>query len=358
MSLMDPAIKPLIDYIHQHRQQGFTDDQIHLSVMQAGWPEAYVTVAFQHATSPAQPDQSALLPVSVASNNGASLGVPADIATMPSPIATTEVPHKYGVFRAIIDTLKAVRQNWMAFIGATILSYVVFIALSLASLPLIYLILAIGVAGFVLTIIALSAIGAFGTALILAAQAQAFFDGNNKYKRPVRQTLSLAIKNLPRMALACLLVGAVIYGPLVLLPILVFLLTLSGSLGSLSIIFPLLGIGGIAWLLVGLFRYSLAPMVVLFEPETSIKQSLGRSYYLLRGGGQWFMVKGVFLLTVLMAALSVSAGIETQSELQETDNPVVNIALIIMSILAIGALVMLYDNRSKVKGSAQPKASS
>lgn len=349
---MNHDLQPLITYIEEHRRQGFSDEQIKQSVIAAGWPPEYVDMAFtQVADSSRVGSGAAASPVSTPESPTESGVIPGMDHPAKQNTLPIDAPQKYRVFRAVADVFRAIRHNWLAFVCTTILSYVLLILLTIASLPIAYVIIrSMGGFGLIVFILLFSAIGAYGASLVLSVQAQSLYDGNNRHRRAVMETLRVAIRHLPRVALACLLVGAAIYGPLIGVSILTILLTLSGSVNSGFSILPLLlSLVAMVWILVGLLRYSLAPMVAFFERDVPIMKTLGRSSHLLQGGGQWFIVKGVALLILLVIIISASAGIENQQQLQDSDNIFVNIALIILMIVANGAMVMLYDNRRRVK---------
>ncbi|MCW1908693.1 MAG: hypothetical protein KIH63_005110 [Candidatus Saccharibacteria bacterium] len=354
---MDPSIKPLIDYIDQHRRQGFTDQQIRDSALQSGWPPSYVDSAFQQAASSAMPQSfpatNALGAQAIDQVPGESTTTNPAVNEQISPISAA--PQKYRVFRAVIDTFKALRHNWQAFIVTTIASYLLFIGLIVLTIPLAYgLMSAMGVFGLIVVLIIFSALGVYGSGIVLVVQAQTLFDGIHHQKSAILKTIKQSFVKLPRVALACLLMGLAVYGPLILLLILGLLFALRSS--SASMMLTVFSLGGAVWAIIGLLRFSLAPFVAFFEPELPIKRTLNRSYQLLKGGGQWFIIKGVFLLLALMIIISAMAGIENSDQLQDSDNPVVNITLAILSIIASGSMVMLYVNRRQVKGDAQSSA--
>lgn len=104
-----------------------------------------------------------------------------------------------------------------------------------------------------------------------------------------------------------------------------------------------------AWIIIALLRFALVPYIVLLEPQTKVLAAFGRSSHLLQKGGQWFLVKGFFILLVAVLFLSAVTG-QTPDELGDSRNIFVWVIDVALSLLALGMLYMLYRNRAAVRG--------
>lgn len=269
---------------------------------------------------------------------------------------------KYGVFRALNDLFSTIQQNLGTFVLSVVCAYV----LSIAALMIVGLILVsffVGEYGLLfassgkLLVIAVASIilylfwYAFAVAFTTCALSFPLYDTTLKLKGVFNKSLAV----LPRLVKTNLLVGLVAFLPLMVLTLLSTAAIFAGrgataangiASGVLSLF---LGIAAVVWIVIAILRYALAPLVAIFEPNVPVTQTLARSRHLLIKGGQWFLVKGIVLMLVVMI-ITVALLAQPGENVRDGDNTSVNVAFMLLSVIGEGALVMLYKNRRAVKG--------
>lgn len=276
---------------------------------------------------------------------------------------------KYSVFRALSDTLHAVGHNPLAFFVATIAAVIVAAAVLLAVSLLIGTasvaieegLISAGFGGFpVVSIAAYIVASTLGGGAILAlvhAPLVAFIplavvDGADGRRGGVGDTLARGLRKVLRVAGANLLLALVLYGPIALaflLLLIVIVLDTEGLAGEATVAPFLVLVASLAWTVIVLLRFSLAPYAALFEPETPLKHTLARSRHLLRQGGQWFLVKGFGLYVLVFLLLALITGVRPR-DIENTPNLWLNLVILVVSVLNIIVLALLYRNRKAIKG--------
>lgn len=122
---------------------------------------------------------------------------------------------------------------------------------------------------------------------------------------------------------------------------------------NFNILLIIASFGAVAWSIVALLRYALAPFVALFEPDIPVTGTLARSRQLLVHGGQWFLFKLVLLfiaLSVIVSFMSGSLATSSEDSLPIVTTVIDTILNVTLGALAIGTLTMLYRNRAATRG--------
>lgn len=331
---MDDHLNQLDSYIKQQLDNNISADQIRQILLAHNWDPVLVDHAMQSAQASAHAEEPVPQPEAV------------DSAAL--------APRKYKLFRAIGDTFTAIKNNALTVILTVVVGY----AIALITL-LIITILTGAIAGAtenvvvsVICYIILYGLWSVGIgALILASTSLALFDGSENFKSSFKIILSRSFSTLGRVVLANLLFSIVTLWPLVVIIILPLILIASGGQapGASFLLMTLVTLSAIVWIYIALVRYALVPYVALFEPKVSIFNTLGRSAHLMVKGGQWFVVKGILLLLLILIIFSILTG-QNPSTLNDSDNIITIIAGIILTVIINGVLVMLYRNRRAVKG--------
>lgn len=369
---MNEQFNELVNYIRQHLNQGIPEESIRHTLLQHNWNPELVNHAFATVKSPTlspdiqqppTPQQFNQQPQNWNQQN--SQVQPESQSQSSQPSSNVTAPQKYRVFKAIADTFGAIKNNAATFALAVIISYAI-AAISLFLISLLIGKLLYGEFGLLfastsklLTVLFGSLIlytvwYAFVDAFVLAATSLAIYDGSEKHKSSIGTTIVQSFARVRRVIAANVLFALVSFWPIVLIIFLPIIFLTSGHTGGSSslILIPILMLVAVVWAYIALIRFALAPYVALFEPDVPITKVLGRSKYLLMKGGQWFLVKGFFLLLLVVIVLAIATG-KNLPELENSSNIGINLFLIIASILVNGALVMLYHNRKIVRGSGQ-----
>ncbi|MDQ3094327.1 MAG: hypothetical protein M3Q70_04105 [bacterium] len=373
---MNEQFDQLVDYIRQNINNGIPEDHIRQTLLQHNWNSELVDRAFLSIKTPQIPNSSALAytdSIAVSQQNQASANSwdrssniqpqTPDVYEQTNQLNSEPyAPEKYKVFRALSDALKAIKKNARAFFLSIVISYLIAF-IFLAVITFVFVMAFYGefnllfastskmlsvLVGFLLLYTAWYALAG---AYILATTSLTLYDGRENRKSSISTILSSSFSRLGRVFLANLLFSIVVFWPLVLiifLPI-IFLSSGLGGNNSSLILLPVLMLVAVIWVYVALVRFALVPLVALFEPNTPIFKTLGRSKQLLTKGGQWFLVKGFLLLILVLIILGVITGSNLQ-ELSDSKNIAVNIFLIVLSIFVNAAIVMLYHNRKTIKG--------
>lgn len=277
----------------------------------------------------------------------------------PPQAATTGESQKYGVFKAIKDTFKAINQNILAVVAAVVIALLLgFSVILLAAAVIAFSVSKTGfsfspqamiigiIIGAIVYVVASALISAFYTNFV----ALAINDGADRKKSDIAALFKKSLSSIVRVTIASLLLGLLIIAPFMIVIILIYMLVGANggaaALGLLTVAYLVVSV----WAFIALLRYSLVPIVALFERDIAITKTFSRSKHLLQKGGQWFLVKGFFLLLVMLILLSLFDGDKTTRGLEGSDNTLMNIVIIIVGIVVSGVMVMLYRNRRSVRG--------
>lgn len=320
---------PTTQYIHLHRAQGFSDQQMRDQFLAHGWTLAQIDHAF------------------------AAAGTPSIVQNPPQQQAVTALdqPKKYKIYRSLLDSLRSIRNNGAAFaatlaVSAIVLVVAILVFFAIAATIFKHESLAYDPKAFfikiVITLILLLVFYTIATSFFVATSAIVLRDGLHKRKTIVRQLLLSGIKASPRIAWLSFISGLIAFMPFFVLMILSAIL--SASTNSIGVVIGVLlaSVIGFIWFLVVSLRLAIVQQVAVFEPTLSTKQTLKRSNYLLRVGGQWFIVKGVVLLLIISIIINFLDE-HNASEL------LTGLLTITVNILSIASLTMLYLNRAALR---------
>ena len=283
------------------------------------------------------------------------------VAPPASALVSTE-PAKYKVFSAIREVFTSITRNPLNTLVPIVLGVVVsaviaillaiaFAALGLVSgndaFPLSFLVQAIvlAVIGYLAQVVVQTG---FTNTYMLALRGS--YNGEE-------QPFSVYLKNGFRLfwrafaATALYVLGVV--GPLLAVAVIGLVMALSGLQPSnvSNIILYIGGFVGLIWMFMAILRFSLSVQVAIFEPETSLLKVLRRSSHLMRGGGQWFIVKAVILLLVVSLVVSVVTGNGFSTAGAQEPNIIGSLLLGLLTPFVYGVTTMLYRNRVAVRRS-------
>ena len=372
---MDPRIQIAVEYVRSQRVAGVSDGAISAALLQIGWPQDFVTAAFNAVGQPPQPDLQAGLPVlpqvqpvELAQTTQPVQDVQPVQAVQPAQSVPVDTRQKYKIRAAFADVYHGLKVNW--------LTYLICIAAAIAAAFALFSIIGLIVAGviqgthgdflsklypgfgilvvfYIITVILLS----ITNALFVSMLALCIRDGLDGHRGNVMATIKEMLHKLLRVVLTNALTSVVTYGPLVIGLIImvgVFLAAVFSGIGGKSfnigglIVSSLLVIAGGLWSILATVRFVLAPYVALFEPQVSVWHTLGRSRTLLRKGGEWFLIKGFLLMLLVYGLVAIITG-NTLKEAINSNSVIVIIINILTSLLVYGGLYTLYRNRVAVK---------
>lgn len=347
----------LLEYIQTHLNAGHSSETIRQALLKAGWQERTVDEAFESLQKPDKGNagQQELPAPNSTPAESSEEKIPQRVESL------VDTPKKYPVLRSVQDTLVAIKFNFSSFIGATVSSYL----LASAALGLAFILvsvvagmfnnpsLGLTVAVSILVPVAFLMVWyVFAFAFIVAAMSLTLLDGIEGKKSPFVATLMKALQRTPRAIGANILLALISAAPLFLILVISILVGLTdlGATGraTLFVITFVAGVVGNGWLIIALLRYGLAPQIAVLEPTLPLKSTLSRSSHLLTGGGKWFLFKGFMLTLAAFTAIGILTGNSLQ-DLQSTENGLVIVLMLMVSVLVEGALVMLYHNRATVK---------
>jgi hypothetical protein len=289
----------------------------------------------------------------------------------PTDHAVEKAP-TYRVFQAIFDSAGAIRANivnvtlsivcsyaiavtclfgfFVAIFGATAASALgdsLFISSTTTSANSFLFIIFLIVAGSYI-------IGALASSFVISVTSIAIYDGADKRLQPFNSIIRRSLKSFIRVLLSSMLVGLIIIGPVIVLGIIIIFTAFTnfdnGNASGVTLLVPISLLVATIWMIIAALRYCMAPFVALFEPDLPVAQTLPRSHYLLRGGGQWFIFKAAALSGFILLLVAVVSNSHSIDELNSSDNTAVNVVTALLSIGMNGVLVMLYRNRRTVKG--------
>lgn len=370
---MDPQYAAAVQYIHEQLARGVTEQQLREHFSQAGWPAESVETALRYSQLPPQ-----TAPLAMASGQTPPLAQANPIIqpTITPPItqaystgqftqeasATDPAPSKYKVFYSIKEVWLAISHNKLAY-GASILAALVFYGAGIFLFALLagHLATSSFISGhistfatliglLVIVILVTTLLYSFVSSFVVYTSSHALADGHRDQRSPIIALLKDGLRNIIRVTwvgfVATLLMIAI---PCVAFAV-VIALDIIGRHNSVATISSLvIGLGTVVWVLVASLRLVLVQQVAVFEPQLSPITCLRRSSQLLRGGGQWFIVKGSMLIFAVYIVLSIinSSGLKN---LDKTHNPFILAGLTIIALLGQGVLTMLYINRAAVRG--------
>lgn len=274
-----------------------------------------------------------------------------DQVTSPEMVPT----EKYKVFQAIGDAMRGISLNFGIFMVACILLAVMTAAVSyitpiltfslLLTFPNIIVITILTIVIQTITSVALQGVFLIIVAVMIDAE-------KNRANVDGRTIVSVLRTKLIRVMLALLLQTVVILLPFIIAFVIALTMLNAATASavpsavqtSLTFFAPILAI-------ILFFRYALVPIIAFFEPNRSYLQLLSRSYFLLRGGGQWFLFKLVALnVGVAVLFLVVLRNIPTYFEMDSGGAAIATALLIVgIQIIATAVLVVLYLNRKAVR---------
>lgn len=201
----------------------------------------------------------------------------------------------------------------------------------------------------VLAVLAFSVISAFINIFI----ALSVNDGADGKTTTISAVFKRSQKHVIRVIKTEILLAFVIAAPLILLA--AFSLTQLGNSRSFEGVVAYSGlmfiivIMGTVWAAIAILRYCLAPIVAVFEPKVSVRETLARSKFLMEKGGQWFVFKLGALCLLLVVVLSLFTPEKNYQGYENSDNPFINLVSFVLGIFATGMFVMLYRNRVAVR---------
>lgn len=265
---------------------------------------------------------------------------------------------KYGVIQSLRDFSNAVKRKPATFIGSVATAYILsilaaalFVAVLAGSLmagnamgPSAMLFASPGqtILLLIVSLLLYTVLFALAYAFILSCTALPLSSSVDSIGGTLKKALSVTV----RVAKVNVLVVIFAYWPFLLvasLPLVLFSVN-TGSPAILGIV-PLLMIAALIWAIIVHLRLALAPYIAIFEPEVPVRQTLQKSSTILKKGGQWFIVKGFLLVLAIIILLGAATGSNLR-ELQNSGSIFVNVVLLVVSILVVGAMTMLYFNRT------------
>jgi len=349
---MDEQQKQTIDYIRTHLGHGYTHDQLAEHLKAHGWNDDQVQWVFHHAAQPEHTPGQIVSP---------TVDLEPETAQQTPPATNPHAPRKYRVFRAVADTARAIKYNFVAFIAAVAMGLLALVILcALLGVLLTLLVFAnwnghldakVLMIGTLILILPVMLIQSLAGSLFIGLVVRAVNDGVNRHKSRPLVLLKQSLRQLFRLVLVGLQFGLRVYGPLLLVVIVavgILLVTTTDSTG-LTILFILGQIATTVWILIAALRYILVTVVAVLEPELSITKAFKRSATLLGGAGQWFVIKSLLLMTAVGFILAFASALIPTGK-ASIGGWVFAAFAVAYIIFWWGMLVLLYLNRRAVKG--------
>lgn len=339
---MQPANPQIVEYIQTHLNNGHSADSIRQILLHYGWPSDQVDAAFAAVDAAATVNHQ-VYPEPIQSS----------YSTAAQPTTTypqTNAPTKYKVFRAIKDAFEAIEANPQTFVITTVAGYAVAFVLLLIKNK-IQGSLSLSMYGssffFLLFLIVLAIWNALTNVVTYSFASMAIADGAQNKKSSISEVFQYVAPLIPRLVLTSLLYTIVVLWPIGLIIFSSFFL-LSAGMASMVIV-PIILVASMVWILIAMLRLALVEYVALFEPELPLHSVFKRSSYLLRKGGQWFIVKGLLLLLAFAIVISLITGMNIQT-VTTTTNTVLVVIIMLADVVINSVMVMLYQNRVQVRG--------
>ncbi len=264
----------------------------------------------------------------------------------------------YSALQALIDSFAAARNNFATYIISVVLAFIVagssFFLVGLAInkffvIP--FSSLLASPAKLMTSVVGSLALYAvwyiLAGAFVLTATSLALFDGSQSRTSTIGNVLTKSLSQIVRMLKALATLGAIALGPMAVVALVPVIAVSIHGAKSLAYVLPTLYLAALVWSTAVGLRYALVPYVALFEPGLNLKQSFGRSSSLL-AGSQKTMLMGILPFLTVVGALVAFVHYRPQAVLHPA-NVVINLVLLLIALIANGALVMLYCNRRLFK---------
>lgn len=353
--LMDPQSE-ISKYLEAQKARGLSDDQIRSNLTQNGWSAQQIDHILPKQPVSPLPQTN---PVVVSSEPQTT-----ENSTQHSNIIHQQ-PQKYKVFQALKDSLTAIRQNAKAFFAVLIISASVCLLGYVAiMLPIGFLASSDPALGFALlpallivTLLAYLWMALSGS-YVVANTAVALNDGFNGRRSKIRDLLKQSLRNFLRIAIANALGLLVTFLPSTISGVIILFSVWGSGEPNVELMMGavVVFIIGLAWALIASLRLALVQQVATFEPNLNARQALKRSSFLLRKGGQWFLIKGFLLVAVIYVALSFVTSTPVD-ELDRSMNPATMLPILLVYFGTLTSLTMLYINRAAIRGDQAINAS-
>jgi hypothetical protein len=265
---------------------------------------------------------------------------------------------QYYVTSSLRDARYAASRNEDIFIASLMLIVAVLYALVTTGTNIIFAFMQAAATlsdmfGFSIALLVLAATGVltaiFGWASIFMMNmlATTLMEGaNRKVKRSVRDTVSKSLRATPRVANAWLALATKAFGPAGIL-MLVSFLVLHGfgvPVKELIGILAVLSVLSIYWIGRCLARYSLAPLIALFEPKIEGVAAFERSFQLVESRGRTFVTLG-YLSVVAASAAAYGMSLLLQLLLHIDSILPFTLSLVVIIFAAQSGLAMFYRKR-------------
>lgn len=345
---MQNSLQPLIDYIKHHLTAGTHEQTIRRTLEQANWHPEHIEQGMSHAKTQLGSELSKQTSTSAEFTplHNSSRSKSAKTITITEAAKQTIQSFKVNPVKI---TLSFAIGLFGVFIGVFLLGllFIPFLIPAISALldPTIGGILLLTVLILVGTIFS-SAI----SALFISISGLGFNYGAEKQKIPLRALFTTVRQRLWRVTVAEIAFWLLAYIPFfALLGLFVILIPTTGSGFEALAILPIVLFITIVWTIIVLFRYALVNYVVLFEQPMPLKTAFRRSDYLLKNGGKWFLFKLLLVAFVILLLIGAMTGLDPD-EVSNSDNPIINIITVILSVFWLGIITMLYRNRVAVRG--------
>ena len=354
----------LARYVRQLLNKGKSEEEIRQKLTEKDWKPELIDDAIASArqmndsqTSEKEPTQADTQPAP-----------PPQTQPAAPPQASSQ---SYRLFQALGDVTAAIQYNTGAFIGSIVVSWAIVIVLSFiftltfAAVPVeLYqepstasstagqITTAMSVLSFFVTLTLL--FGAVIGAVLTTVVALGLHSGMKKQKFTLKLIITSSFARIIRVSLANLLLSITVMVPFLLSLLLLSVIEsnrtappvgIGDSLDFITYALPM-ALAGIAWAVYCFFRYSLAPYVAMFEPETPILKTLGRSRRLLSKGDTLFLLKGLLLFLVAGTITTPIASSSNSDAVLGIHDIITLLISVPISVYASGALFALYHKRS------------
>jgi hypothetical protein len=340
----------LRSYIDTHLNAHTPPETIRQTLVNNGWEEALVDEVIAEAMQPSEP-----LPRSTPEPQATATSLQSQLTS----IRDETHLEAYGIRDAVKDAIAAIKYNARTIMAVAIVSIVIALIVTVVTAVL-------GVTTAILTIVrsgrelpqilisfgvfylVLIITSSFLTAFVQSVIGIAIHDGANRKKSFVKETLRQGLQKTVRVALANMLFYLILATPLVIAIVTSFVLFFAATnLWWLSILVIVVSLVATIPLVL---RFTLIPVVALFEANVPVR-ALVRRTNVLMAGGMGFAAKAFFLSILILAIVSIIA--PDGDEVEGTQF----IILLISNILSLGislflyaVLVVFYRNRKAVKG--------
>lgn len=363
---MNDQFNQLVSYIKDQLAKGFSEAQIRQILKEHKWNDEIVNNAFQslQTTQVLSQNVPSVAP-SIATHEqvqsgGVTLGTSHQEGLLHIQNSDSLQPVKYKVSKAILDSIKALRNNVVAVVISVVATILVGGALLMVVSFLTVLAYTKGISStytsLLLLVVEMLIYVALSTLLdaviytvLISNFMQTMHDGHYNEKSNVLTVIRKNLSLLPRLMKASILVYIVSFWPLLVIYSIFIALAFSADFFGPKMILLLVGaFFGFGWAIIATLRYALVPMVALFETDVPISRILKRSKELLSKGGQWFLIKGILLTVFIYGLIGIVTGLSIRN-INASKNIILLIITLIIGVFTNAVLVMLYINRKSVK---------